>query len=105
MTGFRMPPIPTPTCFPFQMSAQVAAPPDEPPAGLLLGAKPLHRSITVLGAGLVVVSTMVPPIALLAGASRSPTLARAVEFAGQMGDLVGAAVVMWGRLRARQRIG
>jgi hypothetical protein len=65
----------------------------------------MHRSTTVMGALLVVASTMIPPIALLAGAGHDPLLAQGVEFAGQIGNLAGAAIVVWGRLRARHRIG
>jgi hypothetical protein len=65
--------------------------------------KPLHRSLTARGALVVVLSTMIPPIVLLAGLPPEP--AQAVEFLGQLGNLAGAAIVVWGRLRARQSIG
>lgn len=66
--------------------------------------KPAMQSVTVLGSGFVVLTWALPWLLHMLGIKDSQDVSDIVAIVHQAGPLVGAAVAVYGRMRARTQI-
>lgn len=66
--------------------------------------KPALQSVTVLGSGFVVLTWALPLILHALGVKNSQDVSDIVQLVHQAGPVIGAAVAIYGRMRARTTI-